>query len=126
MPKEGRDASSRRTLLIAYLPREANSAALQATMEHIGGGEVTCRVMMDMPTRRSKCFGFAMFHSPKCAARVLDACRLGKVRMQDHQGKSWHLKAEYARDEMRLHGPRPQGVVGCWCGACMATWLRQG
>merc|ERR1719159_1878625 len=65
-----------------------------------------------MSTRRSKCFGFAMFHTPKRAARVLDACCQGKVTMQDRQGKTWYLKAEYAKDEMQLQGPRGMDADG--------------
>jgi len=86
-----------RTLLIAYLPRNASAQEVQSGFECFG--TVCSATIMRDADGRSKCFGFVRFQSHATAAAALQACQKGRVILEGEGFKAWHLKASWARTE---------------------------
>lgn len=59
-------------LFVNYLPQEANDDALRAMFAQYGEVE-SCKVMIDLATGQSRCFGFVKFNSAKEAQASVHA-----------------------------------------------------
>jgi len=90
----------KRTLLVAYLPRCAAEHDLEQAFVLAGiSGNLSVHVVREEGT--SKCFGFVRFPTRDLARAVYEACQDGKIVIQDGDGKPWHIKASWARTELR-------------------------
>mmetsp|Transcript_104352 Transcript_104352/g.183923 ORF Transcript_104352/g.183923 Transcript_104352/m.183923 type:complete len:259 (+) Transcript_104352:130-906(+) len=98
--------AGKKTLLLAYFPRESKSADFRAVFEKIG-----TIVMLNIV--KEKCYAFLRFHEASAAQEAYDKCSRGQIIMRDHAGKAWHVQAGWAnspygrsaKSGKRLRGP---------------------
>jgi RNA recognition motif-containing protein len=97
---KSRQGKARRTILLAYLPRSATEQDVQHALAKAGiSGCVSVNIMRE--GGESKCFGFVCLHTPTAAKATLEACNKGSIVIGDNSGKAWHIKASWARSEMK-------------------------
>jgi hypothetical protein len=89
----------KKSLLIAYFPRNAGSGKLRHTFSAFGS-VASIKIVQDV--NGSKCFGFVNFVEAAAAEEALTQCARGRIILQDETGKKWHVKASWAKiDEAR-------------------------
>lgn len=91
---------SRRTLLVAYLPRFAAQHHVKDAFAD--AGICASRFVSIMRERGlSKCIGFVQIPTCDAARAALKACEIGKMVMKHNVGKTWHIKASLAKTETK-------------------------
>jgi hypothetical protein len=96
-PSQKTPSSTTNKMLLVYkLPRCANEHQVRAVFESFGN--VTLTSIIRDPNGSSKCFGFVHFSTLQAAQQAVVHCELGHVVLKDENGKTWHIKAECAKD----------------------------
>jgi len=91
---------AKKTLLVAYFPRSAAEHDLEKAFARGGiGARVSVKIVRDGAV--SRCFGFVRFPTCALAREAFDACQDGRIVMKDADGKSWYIKASWARVEQK-------------------------
>lgn len=90
----------KKTLLVSYLPRCAAEHDLEQAFVRAGiSASLSVHVVREAGT--SKCFGFVRFPTRDLARAAYESCQDGRIVMKDRDGKPWHIKAAWARVELR-------------------------
>jgi len=92
---------SKKTLLVAYLPRCSTSTDVQNAFVLTGMVAPFCANVIHEKNGASKCFGFVKFSTHDAAMAALEACQTGKVTIEDNANKAWYVKANWALAERR-------------------------
>jgi len=92
---------SKRTLLVAYLPRCSTGTDVQNAFVLAGMAAPFWANVIHEENGASKCFGFVQFSTHDAAMAAFEACQNGKVTIADTANKAWHVKANWARAERR-------------------------
>lgn len=91
---------AQKTLLLAYLPRCANEDDVQSAFA-AAGITANCFVSIMREGSQSKCFGFVRFPTCDAAKAAMLACSNGTMVIKDRESKAWHVKASWARSELK-------------------------
>jgi len=107
----------RRTLVIAYLPRNASESDVA---EALGRFSTVSRVRVAREeSGASRCYGFVEFADEASTEKAFAACRYGRVVLDDDAGHTWHLKASRSKratagpPSRRRRGARGKGQSQC-------------
>lgn len=97
--KKRQEEARSRTLVLAYLPRDAAEDDIAAAVDS-AMGKPGCvhraRIVRDR-AGISECYGFFEFADEVTAMNVNEACRKGHVVIDDEVGHTWHVRASRAR-----------------------------
>jgi len=97
--KKRQEEARSRTLVLAYLPRDAAEDEIAAAVDS-AMGKPGCihraRIVRDR-AGTSECYGFFEFVDELTATNVNEACRKGHVVIDDESGHTWHVRASRAR-----------------------------
>lgn len=97
--KKRQEEARSRTLVLAYLPRDAAEDDVAAAVDS-AMGKPGCvhraRIVRDR-AGISECYGFFEFVDEITATHVNEACRKGHVVIDDEVGHTWHVRASRAR-----------------------------
>jgi len=94
-------AKSKKTLLVAYLPRCSDGTDVQHAFVLAGMVAPFWANVIHEKNGASKCFGFVKFSTHDAAMAALEACQTGKVTIEDNANKAWYVKASWAQAERR-------------------------
>lgn len=89
------DREGRRTLLLAYYPRDTGAEELECVFQKFG--RVVMVNLVGNKVGKPLCYGFLRFAEAFAAEKAWSECQMGRVIMHDSAGKAWHLKAEWAK-----------------------------
>lgn len=100
---------NKKTLLVAYYPRCAETDDLDKIFEVFGTVAMVnlCRDKLG----NSLCYGFIRFEEAFAAEQAFDACQKGTIILHDLEGKPWHLKASWAKTGYCKKGGDRKSVV---------------
>lgn len=90
------DSIRKRTLVLAYFPRDSKEADLLKALR-LHGTPRKIQIVRDEKTGNSRCFAFAEFVDKEDAEVALHACEEGTLIIKDLKGHAWHLKASWAK-----------------------------